>query len=157
MAVVDDLEEIATLLASERGEPPIVEDEEIDPRQHLEKPSIASVAARERECFEQPRKAMIEDGTIVAAGLVAECASDPTLAGSCCSGDEQVVLASDPIAIDELGQEGTVDAARGTQIDIFDDGGLPQRGELQPRDEPSVLPLGDLAIDHEAEPLLEGK
>jgi hypothetical protein len=43
------------------------------------------------------------------------------------------------------------------QIDIFDDGSLAQRGELQPGDEPSVVALGDLAIDHEAEPLLEGE
>jgi hypothetical protein len=81
MAVIDDLEEIATLLAGERGEPPIVEDEEIDARERLEQSSIASVAAGEREGLEQSWKAMIEDGTIVAASLVAEGAGDPTLAG----------------------------------------------------------------------------
>ena len=32
MAVVDDLEEIAALVAGERGEAPVVEDQEIDPR-----------------------------------------------------------------------------------------------------------------------------
>ena len=30
MAVVDDLEEIAPLFAGERGEPPVVENEELD-------------------------------------------------------------------------------------------------------------------------------
>jgi len=49
VAVVYDFEEIATLLAGERGEAPVVEDEEIDPRQHLEEPCIAPVAAGERE------------------------------------------------------------------------------------------------------------
>ena len=31
IAVVDDLEQVAALLAGERGEPPVVEDEEFDP------------------------------------------------------------------------------------------------------------------------------
>jgi hypothetical protein len=122
MAVVDDLEEVAALLAGQRGESPVVEDEELDARQRLEEASVASVAACERQRFEQPGQAMIEDGAIVAAGLVAERAGDPSLACPGWSGDEQVVLAGDPIAIDELGEEGPVDAARGAQIDIFDDG-----------------------------------
>jgi hypothetical protein len=67
------------------------------------------------------------------------------------------LLAADPIAIDELGEEGAIDASRCAQIDIFDDCGLPQRGELQAHDEPFVLPLGRFAIDHQAEPLLEGE
>jgi hypothetical protein len=80
VAIVDDFEEIATLLAGERGEAPVVEDEQIDPRQHLEEPCIASVAAGESQGFEQPGQPMVEDGTIVAACLVAERAGDPALA-----------------------------------------------------------------------------
>ena len=113
MAIIDDLEQIAALLAGERGEPPIVEDEELDARRALEQPGIASVAAGERERLEQPRQAMIEDGTIVAAGLVAERAGDPALAGPGRAGDQEVLLAVDPVAVDELGEEGAVDAARG--------------------------------------------
>jgi hypothetical protein len=41
VAIVDDFEEIAT----ERGKAPVIEDEQVDPRQHLEEPRIASVAA----------------------------------------------------------------------------------------------------------------
>ncbi|SRR6266852_4972283 len=72
MAVIDDLEEITTLLAGERDEPPIVEDEELDARERLEQASIASVAAGEREVGEQLGKALVEDGSIVATGFVAE-------------------------------------------------------------------------------------
>jgi hypothetical protein len=32
VAIIDDFEKIATLLAGERGEAPIIEDEQIDPR-----------------------------------------------------------------------------------------------------------------------------
>jgi hypothetical protein len=60
VAVVDDFEEIATLVAGERGEAPIVEDEQVDPRQRLEQPCIASVAAGERQSFEQPWQPMVK-------------------------------------------------------------------------------------------------
>ena len=46
----------------------------------LEQPSVATVAAGEREGVEQAGHAMVEDGAIVAAGLVAERAGEPTFA-----------------------------------------------------------------------------
>ena len=45
MAVINHFEKIATLLAGGWGEPPVIEDEEIDARECLEEASIASVAA----------------------------------------------------------------------------------------------------------------
>ena len=118
---------------------------------------MPSVAACQREGLEQPRHAMVEDGAVVAACLVAERACDPALADAGRTGDEQVLLAADPVAIDQLGEEGALDAARRAQIDILDDGSLAQGGELQACDEPLVVALGDLAVDHQAEPHLEGQ
>src|ERR1700761_4129206 len=100
---------------------------------------------------------MVENGAVVAACLVAERAGDPAFADASWTGDEQILLAADPLSVDELGEKGAIDAARGAQIDILDDGGLAQRGELQPGDEALVLPFSDLTIDHEAEALLEGE
>jgi len=76
VTIVDDFEKIAPLLGGERGEAPVVENEEIDSRQHLEEPRIASVAASESQRFEQPWQPMVEEGTIVAAGLVVERAGE---------------------------------------------------------------------------------
>ena len=56
VAVVDDFQQIAALLAGERCETPIVEDQQLDPRERLEQPGIAAVAAGERERLEQPRQ-----------------------------------------------------------------------------------------------------
>src|SRR5882757_4203266 len=121
MAVVDDLKEITTLVGGEWSQSPVVEDEEFDPRQRLEQACMASVAAGQRQGLEQPRHAMVEDGTIVAACLVAQRACDPALADAGGAGDEQVLLARDPVTIDELGEERALDAARRAQIDILDD------------------------------------
>jgi hypothetical protein len=54
------------------------------------------------------------------------------------AGDEQVLLAPDPVAIDKLGEEGALDAARRAEIDILDDGRLSQSSELQACHEPLV-------------------
>jgi hypothetical protein len=62
---------------------------------------------------------MVENGTIVAAGLVAQRACDPALADAGRPGDEQVLFAANPIAIDELGEEGALDASRSAQIDNY--------------------------------------
>ena len=150
VAIVHDFQQIAALLAGERGETPIVENEEIDPCERLEQPGIAAVAAGERQCLEQPRNPMVEDRTIVATSLVAERAGDPSLADPGRADDQQVMLAVDPVAGGELGEEGAVEASRGPQIDVLDDGRLPQGGEIQAGHESSVLALGDLAIDQEA-------
>ena len=126
-------------------------------REHLEEPRIASVAAGERQSLEQPWQPMVEDGAVVAACLVAERAGDPTLADAGRADDEQVLLAADPVAIDELGEEGAVDAARARRSTSSTIAAWRSDGELQAHDEPLVLPLGRFAIDHQAEPLLEGE
>ena len=46
VTVVDDVEQVAALLRGERGEPPIVEDQQLDTCQALEQAWIASIAAR---------------------------------------------------------------------------------------------------------------
>ena len=94
MAVVDDLQKVARLLAGERGKAPVVEDQQIGAWQVLEEPRIAAVTAGERQRIEQPGHAMIEDG---AQALVAERASNPTFADAGWADDEQI--ACDPPAM----------------------------------------------------------
>ena len=98
---------------------------------------------------------MVEDVFSVPAGLVAERASDPAFADAGGPGDQQSFGAVDPVAGDELLEKRAVDAARGSQIDVLDDGVLPQGGELEARGEALGVALCGFAIDHEAEPLLE--
>jgi hypothetical protein len=74
---------------------------------------------------------MILDRTIIAASFVAEGASDPAFAQTGCPCDEQVLIAVDPVADDESGEDGAVDAAWRAQIDVFHACALAQRGELE--------------------------
>ena len=81
---------VAPLLGGERGKAPVVEDQQLGARQTLEELCIAPITAGERERIEQPGQAMVEDRAVVAAGLVAERASNSTFADSGRADDEQV-------------------------------------------------------------------
>jgi hypothetical protein len=85
----------------------------------FEQPAISAVAASQGERLEQARDTVILDRTIVAAGLVAEGAGNPAFAEPGCPCDEQVLVAVDPVAADESGEDAAVDAAWRAQIDVF--------------------------------------
>jgi hypothetical protein len=70
VAIIDDLEEVASLIGGQTGEPPIVEDEQFDAGDGFEQACMAAVAAREGERVEQPWHPVIEHRAIVSAGRV---------------------------------------------------------------------------------------
>src|SRR3977135_131122 len=118
---------------------------------------MLTVAACERERIEEPWQTPIEDRSVVAASLVAEGASNPTLADTGRPDDEQVLVSLDPLAGDELLEQRLVEATRRLGVDVLDDGVLSQFCEAQAVHQPLVLALGCLAIDQQSEPFLEGK
>jgi hypothetical protein len=97
----------------------------------------------------------IEYRSIVAACFVSERASEPTLAGAGFAGDQEVLSPPDPVAGCELGKQRLVETARRLGIEVLDGRVLPEVGKLEPRDEPFAFALDGLAIDEEAEALLE--
>ena len=124
----------------------------------LEQPRMPAVAAGQRERLEQPRHAMVEDGAIVAACLVAERAGDPAFADAGRAGDQQVVLALDPVAGDEawrtrLGRGRA--ASRRSMSSMTAIWRSPANFSRVTRR--LFSPFDDLAVDHQGEPLLEGE
>jgi hypothetical protein len=81
VAVLDNLQEIAALFGIELLWSPIIEDEKIDASEGAQELGIATIAAGQRQRCEQARDAVIEDGEVLAARLVAERAGEPTFAG----------------------------------------------------------------------------
>ena len=63
---------------------------------------MAPVAAGERQVLAQLRPAMIEDGAVVAAGFLADGASEPALADAGWADQGQIVVGVDPVALREL-------------------------------------------------------
>src|SRR5664280_823133 len=155
MAIIEDLQEVAPFWRTENRQAPVVEDEELNTADGFEQAAIAAVAPSEGERLEQARDTVILDRTIVAASLVAEGASNPTLAEAGWPCDEQVLVAVDPVAADESCKDGTVDAAWRAQIDVFHARILAQRGELEAGRETFGVALGCFAIDEKSEALRE--
>src|SRR6185295_17557314 len=91
VSFLDDVQQIAALVGPERLQPPIVEDEQADLAEPLHQPWIATVAAGESEVGEQLGDTLIENGVVVATGLVAERAGEPGFADTGGSLDDEVL------------------------------------------------------------------
>jgi hypothetical protein len=64
----------------ERFEAEVVENEQIGSAEGFDEARMAAVASGERQVLAELRPAMIEDGSIVATGLLADGAGEPALA-----------------------------------------------------------------------------
>src|SRR5437868_9170445 len=154
VAIVEDLEQITTLFGIERFRPPIVDDQQAGAFERGHQPRQPAFAARLGKIGEQARGALVEHRKALAAGLVAESASQPRLADASRAHQRQMMMVADPLAGRKLEKEGTVEAAVGAEIDVLDDGRLAQPGLTQAAGEPLVLAAGRLAIDEQPEPIL---
>jgi hypothetical protein len=67
IAVLDDLQEVARLLRKQRLRSPIVEHEQVDPRESAQELAIAPVAASERQGREQAWRTIVQNGQILPA------------------------------------------------------------------------------------------
>ena len=73
---------------------------------------------------EQARGALIEHRETLAAGLVAESASQPRLADTGRPDEAKMMMFADPLTARELDKESPVEAAVGAEVDVLDDGRL---------------------------------
>jgi hypothetical protein len=118
----EDLEEIAPGAGVEGLAPPIVEDEQLGTDEGAQEPSVATVAAGERQLAEELGHSLVEDRAVVAAGSVTQCRGQPTLTDAGWAGEDQIVVGVDPRSVDELLQPAAIETALGAIIDILDDG-----------------------------------
>ena len=99
VSVLDDFHEIAPLIGVETVRAPIVEDQEVRLGEGPEQVGVASVGAAGFEFREHPGDALVEDGEVVAAGLLAERAGETGFADTAGSGDDQILFACDGVWI----------------------------------------------------------
>jgi hypothetical protein len=157
MAIVDDLQQVATLLGVERRQPPVVEDEDLNASQALEHACIASITTGEAKPFQHSWYPLIEHGAIVATGSLAEGTGNPGLADAGGAGDQQILLAFYPLSLCQPLEQGSVETTVCAVIDILGSGELAQTGEAQPCLEPFVVALQHFTIDQHRQTILEGE
>ena len=100
-----------TVAGVERFEAEVVENEQIGSAEGLDEARMAAVASGERQVFAELRPAMIEDGSIVATGLLADGAGEPALADAGRTHQGEIVMGVDPFALRELLEQGAVQTA----------------------------------------------
>ena len=146
VSVFEDLQQIMASGIIERLETPVIEDQELRPRDGAHDTGVATVAACCREVGEELGHTLIEDGAIVAAGAVANGGRQPTLSHPGRPGEDQIVMGSDEGAAAELLEEGPVEPSRCLVIDIFSDGLMAELGVSKSGSETLVAAMGDLRV-----------
>ena len=133
VAILEDFEQVVAGLGAEGLQAPVVKDEQLGGTECLEAAADAAIAMGERQFIEELGHAHVEDGAVVAAGLVTERAGQPAFADAGRPGDHQVVVVVDPVALDEIGQQPPVDPSVGAVVDVLRDGVMAQPGVTQAR------------------------
>jgi hypothetical protein len=122
IAVLEDLEQVTALLILGRGQAPVVDEEDVHPRESAEEPAVGAVGARQAEIIEQAGGPAVVGAKAAATGLVGEGAGDEALAGAGGARDEDLLVLVDPAAGGELADHGLVELAAGRVVDGLDAG-----------------------------------
>src|ERR1700689_2815971 len=140
VSLLEDFEQIVTGAGVEGFEAEVVENEQIGAAEGFDEARMAPVASGERQILAELRPAMIEDGAIVAAGFLADGASQPTLADAGGADQSQIVVGVDPFALRELLEQGAIKPSGGAKVDVLDARLLAQFCGAQPRGQAFVPP-----------------
>src|SRR5439155_13818604 len=116
VATVDAHQPSTTRFGIERFRPPIGDDQQAGAFECGHQPRQPAFAARLGEIDEQARGALVEHRKALAAGLVAESASQPRLADTGRADEAKMMMLTDPLTARELEEESTVEAAVGAEI-----------------------------------------
>src|SRR5271168_301277 len=120
VSLLEDFEQVVTGAGVEGFEAEVVEDEQIGAAKGFDETRMAPIAPGERQVLAELRPAMIEDGAIVAAGLLTDGAGEPTFAHARRADQGEIVVGLDPFALRELLKQGAVQTSGGAIVDILD-------------------------------------
>ena len=155
IAVLDDLEQVASVLGVELRQAPVVDDEDLGFGDGGEELGIASVGACDGQFAQQPRQAPVRGAVSIAARAMGQRTSEPGLSHAGRTGDEAVEVLADPASIGERQDEVLVQSSRLSEVDVFDARGVAKLRAAQPVGELSGVSLGDFSVDEEPESFLE--
>lgn len=155
ISVFDDFHQISALRRGHAFWSPIIEDQQVSFDELAEDTGEASVVVGKLQFGEQSRQTLVDDGRVVAAGLLPQGTGQPGFADTAGPGDQQVALLFDPAACSQLLEERLVQAAWRTEIHVFNAGiAMAELGGAQAGLEPLGRAVGNLSINKEPEPFI---
>jgi len=154
VAVVEDLQEVATALVGQWRQPPLVDDQDLglgDLRQGLE---VTAIAAANGQGRQESGQTHITHGVTLSARLVGERAGKKGLADAHRTAEQDVLVRAHS-AGHQTSEQRSVETARMPIVDILWRGGLLESGPLQTGGVLPRLTVRGLAVDEQAEALIE--
>ena len=140
VSLLEDFQQVMTGAGVEGFKAEVVENEQIGAAEGFDKARMTSIASGERQVLAELRPAMIENGSIVATGLLADGASEPALADAGWANQGQIVVSVDPFPVRELLEQDAVQTADGAIVDVLDARLLAQFGGAQAGGQAFVSP-----------------
>jgi hypothetical protein len=104
--------------------PPVVEDQDIDLGQGGHELEEAPVGMGDGQFLQQAGQALVEGGVALAAGGIGQGAGQIGFAHPGGTGDEDALMAADPVAGEQAPKQGAVQAAGVTVVDVLGHRGL---------------------------------
>jgi len=157
LPVFEDLQEEAVLVRFEVHESPVVDEEELDASQLGQQLAETSVAVGDGELAEQLGDIAVEGAEALPAGLVGQGASQIRLADAGRSGNQAVLVVTDPVAGGQLVDGGAVQASAVAEVDVFDAGVQLEASIAQPVAQRPVFLPRPLTLDELREAVLEAQ
>ena len=81
-AILEYFEQVAALLFGDRGQPPVVDDQDVDAGKFGEQSDIAAVGPREGQLTEEARGTAVEGREALATSLLGKRAGDESLSSA---------------------------------------------------------------------------
>jgi hypothetical protein len=152
VAFFENFEEIMPCSSIKRLKTSVIEDEQLHASKRPLESGVTAIAARQREISEELGNPLIEKGSVVAGGAVAERASEPAFADAGWAAQDNVVVGIDPTTLGKLLERGAIETTRGTIVDVFNGGLVAKPRISEPGRQLSIVPIGHLAIGQQREP-----
>jgi hypothetical protein len=117
VAILEHVQEGLAVLLVQRGDPEVVQDEDVRPHESREDLGVGSVDAGQGEFVVEARGPAVEDAVALAAGLKRQGAREKCLPCAGGAGDQDVELVLDEGTGGELQQRGLLQTTRGSGVD----------------------------------------
>ena len=155
MAVIDDFQQIAPAFVGQRGQPPVIDDQDVGSRHLGQGLGITAIVSPEGQSGQQTRQSDIEDAVALPTGLVGQRAGEEGLANAGRAANQHVLVRLDPVTGHQAGEQRPVEAAGVTEVDVFRGGGLLELGPFEASGVLARFALGSFAVEQQAKAFFE--
>jgi hypothetical protein len=136
------------LFVVQGSESEVIEGDQISLSQFFHEFEIAAISFGEGEFAKEFGELEITGGEPIATGFLGQGTGQPTFADAGRAEDQYIVVVTQPLTGNQLGQEGLIESPPMPIVNILDDGGaMAQRGFFQAGGQSSIFTHGPFSID----------